>query len=96
MDKTNEAIVCSAIKLFNITDVSIEVVIPCVRHWDIYALNIAAQFRRDEWLEKELGFLTSSGRFVSGKEAFCIAKENGQIKFSFGREQDELCSWMIY
>lgn len=95
--KVPEVIVCAAVKIFNITDPSIECVIPGVRHYDSFYHEILSNFLyENEWGELEQGFITNKGRFVSRKEALEIAKANNQIKHDIGYEPDELYSEMLY
>ena len=91
MDQENfgkEFIMCSAIHYKNgaestITNIESGVVICGKRHGDCYAIlkgilpvdvNISELPDRDDQ-----GFLTSHNRYVDRKEAWKIAKENGQI-----------------
>ncbi|AHG75390.1 hypothetical protein X808_8670 [Mannheimia varigena USDA-ARS-USMARC-1296] len=91
-----ELITCAAIKFFNITDPSIEIIIPSVRHYDKTTHSILNNFAYDEWEEKQQGFLTNFCRFVDRKEALQIAKANNQIRFKLNYEPDELYSEMLY
>lgn len=95
-NQRHELITCAAIKFFNITDPSIEIIIPSVRHYDKTTHSILNNFAYDEWKEKQQGFLTNFCRFVDRKEAFEIAKANNQIRFDIGYNPTELYSEMLY
>lgn len=94
--RTDELIVCAAIKFFNICDPDIEMVIPSIRHYDPLCNNILDNMEYYEWEEFEQGFLTNKGRFVDRKEALAIAKANNQIRYSIGYKPDKLYSEMLY
>lgn len=95
-EKLPELIACSAVKFFNIYDIGLEVVIPCIRHNDTFVNDILCVLDGDGWEESEQGFITNYGRFVDRKEALAIAKANNQIINDIGYEPDELYSEMLY
>ncbi|MDE3955151.1 hypothetical protein NUS47_08595 [Glaesserella parasuis] len=95
-EKHPELVVCAAIKLFNITDPSIEIIIPSIRHYDQTFRLIKENMEYDEWRKKEQGFLTNFSRFVDRREALEIAKANNQIRFNIGYEPEELYSEILY
>ena len=110
--ENKEFILCSAIHFKNGAETTVcgvedGVIICGRRHSDCYATlkGIVDYYSDDAYLHLHLnrdeqGFLTSENRFVSRKEAWDIAKENGQIKFgleaSENGELSELISENLY
>lgn len=62
-EKHPELVVCAAIKLFNITDPSIEIIIPSIRHYDQTFRLIKENMEYDEWRKKEQGFFNQFQSF---------------------------------
>lgn len=102
-----EVIVCAAIKYLvkdqktiDMKLLAVDLVIPMVRHYSPDGRDVLDQvipvYENKEIYEKEQGFITNYGRFVDRKEALAIAKQNNQIKYGIGYEQEELYSEMLY
>lgn len=51
------------------------------RHGEI--INMTWRYLKDDFQEHQ-GFLTDDGRFLGRKEAFILAKENGQYRTNLG------------
>lgn len=90
-----QRVVCAANRLSDGT------IILGIRHWDEFMhkqMDMIAgdgndiSFIRDH----EQGFVDQFGKFLTRKEAYVIAKKNGQIIRDIGYEADELYSEHLY
>lgn len=67
------------------------------RHYDpIMRAMMAATGGRDAWISSEQGFIDAKGKFLTREEAHTLAKENGQIKYRCGGDEDILFSENLY
>lgn len=95
-------IICAALKIRNISTEVIEeeIIVPCIRHADGYALLRDLGHAWEDYDSTE-GFVDGTGAFYDRKEAYWKAKEAGQLPLQIHidktREQsDELYSEDLY
>jgi len=94
----NQRIVCAANKLSDGT------ILLGIRHWDMFIHDQMDMLLKVWGTESEIslikgheqGFADQFGKFLTRKEAYIIAKDNGQIIRDIGYEADELYSEHLY
>lgn len=86
----NERIVCAAIK----THIGADIIILGIRHYDPFMNSqLNGRIRGSAFIQ---GFITNKGRFLDRKEAWEVAKREGQIIRRVGGDDGVLCSENLY